>query len=273
MPSEIFADGLLDGHVVLITGGGTNLGLGAAVELAGCGAHVVIAGRREDVLAEAVDRIGPLGSYVCGDIREADSAALIVGAVLERHGRLDTLVGSAGGQYFARAEEIVAKGWAAVMRLNLQGTLTMIEAAAPVMGEGGCIVNVTVSPHQGFPAMVHSGAARAAVEAMGLQYAAQLAPRGIAMVNAAVGRIDTESLRKYPPNVYESAARTVPLQRLGGVADFAWLIALLASPLGRALSGSTVTIDGAADNWYGRWPPANLVDDSGVVPTETRPGG
>ena len=271
--SAIFQDDLLAGRVVLITGGGTNLGKAAAVEVARCGAFVVIAGRREEVLAEAVEDIGPLGSYVDGDIREPEQAARIVAETIERHGRLDSLVNSAGGQYFVPAEDIVAKGWGAVMRLNVEGTTRMIEAAAPVIQDGGSIVTVTVSPHHGMPAMAHTGAARAAVEAIGNDYAHRLAPRGIAVVNAAVGRFDTESLRKYPPNIFEGAARTVPLQRLGNVDEFAWLIALLASPLGRAFSGSTVTIDGGADNWFGPWPNAAIVDDTGDVPTEERKGG
>ena len=271
--SAIFQDDLLAGRVVLITGGGTNLGKAAAIEVARCGAFVVIAGRREEVLAEAVEHIGPLGSYAVGDIREPEQAARIVAETVERHGRLDTLVNSAGGQYFVPAEDIVAKGWGAVMRLNVEGTTRMIEAAAPVIEDGGSIVTVTVSPHHGMPAMAHTGAARAAVEAIGIDYAHRLAPRDIAVVNAAVGRFDTESLRKYPPNIFEGAARTVPLQRLGNVDEFAWLIALLASPLGRAFSGSTVTIDGGADNWFGPWPNAAIVDDEGGVPTEQRAAG
>jgi citronellol/citronellal dehydrogenase len=270
MSSEIFAEGLLGGRVALVTGGGTNLGKAAAIELARCGAHVVIAGRREEVLAAATHEIGPKGSWVSGDIRDRRSAAAIVTSVIERHGRLDTLVNCAGGQYFVPAEKIVAKGWGAVMRLNVNGTLTMIEAAHPVMGDGGMIINVTVSPHSGAPAMAHTGAARAAVEAFGRSFAEKLAPRGISVTNTAIGRFDTESLRKYPAPVYEGAARTVPLQRLGHVNEFAWLITLLASPLGHNFSGGTVCLDGGADNWFGPWPPPGLTDNGGDVPTETR---
>ena len=67
-----------------------------------------------------------------------------------------------------------------------------------------------------------------------------------------------------------SAARTVPLQRLGEEREHAWLIALLASPVGRAFNGSVVTLDGARDNWFGPWPPPALADESGEVPTEER---
>src|SRR5687768_10924729 len=70
MRSAVFADGVLDECAALVTGGGTGLGRAAAIELAACGASVVIAGRREEVLAAAVEQIGPRASYVAGDVRE-----------------------------------------------------------------------------------------------------------------------------------------------------------------------------------------------------------
>lgn len=62
----------------------------------------------------------------------------------------------------------------------------------------------------------------------------------------------------------------MPLGRLGEPREFGWLAALVASPLGRSLSGSTITLDGAADDWWGPWPPPALVGESGTVPTEER---
>jgi citronellol/citronellal dehydrogenase len=178
-------------------------------------------------------------------------------------------VNNAGGQYFVPAESITAKGWAAVMRLNVEGTMAMTSAALPALcAASGMVVNVTVSPHHGMPAMAHTGAARAAVEALTLQLSA--CEPDVAFVAAAIGRFDTESMRKYPEVVLRGAARSVPLQRLGRMEEFGWLIALLASPAGRALDGSVVTLDGGADNWTGPWPPPALVDDEGAVPTEER---
>ena len=272
-PSRVFADGLLDGQVAVVTGGGTNLGKAAAAELVRCGASVLIAGRREEVLAGAAEEIG--SEYVVGDVRDRDQAQRIVQTALRRHGRLDFLLNNAGGQYFVAAEGITDKGWNAVQRLNVEGTLTMSEAAyelAMKRAGRGMIVNVTVSPHQGFPAMAHTGAARAAVEALTTDLAAAWAADGVSVVAAAIGRFDTESLRKYPAELWRSAAATVPLQRLGDVAEYGWLIALLASPLGAAFSGSVVTLDGALDNWTGPWPPAGLARD-GEVPTEERVAG
>jgi citronellol/citronellal dehydrogenase len=271
-PSQIFAPGLLYGRAALVTGGGTNLGKAAACELARCGASVMIAGRREDVLANAATEIGPACSYVVGDIREQDRARDIVSQALERHGRLDLLLNNAGGQYFVPAEGITPKGWRAVQRLNLGGTVNMSEAAFELAmrpAGAGTIVNVTVSPHHGMPAMAHTGAARAAVEAITRQQAAAWAADGVAVVAIALGRLATDSLRKYPVELWRKAAGTVPLQRLGEVAEYGSLVALLATRVGRALSGSVVTLDGGLDNWTGPWPPEDFARD-GEVPTEER---
>lgn len=262
---------MLAGRVVLVTGGGTNLGKAAAAELLRCGAAVVIAGRREAILAQTAAELGEGCSWVSGDIRERAGAQAIVGGALERHGRLDLLLNNAGGQYFVPAEGITAKGWHAVHRLNVTGTLMMCEAAydLAMRASGGTIVNVTVSPHQGFPAMAHTGAARAAVEALSKELAAQWGPDGVAVSAIALGRLATESLKKYPAELWRRAAQSVPLQRLGEVEEYGWLVALLATPMGRTLSGSVVTLDGALDNWTGPWPPQDLVRD-GDVPTEER---
>jgi citronellol/citronellal dehydrogenase len=273
--SQIFAPGLLDGQVALVTGGGTGLGRAAAAELAACGASVVLAGRRGEVLDAAADAIGARASTVVGDIREDASAAAIVDTVLERHGRLDVLVNNAGGQYFVPAEAIAAKGWQAVTRLNVGGTVRMTELAverAMRPAGRGTVLNVTLSPHHGLAGMTHSSAARAAVEGLTRAWAAQWAGDGISVVALAAGHFETEALDKYPDVVRAGAARTVPLQRLGQPIEHAWLVALLCSPLGREFSGSVVTLDGARDNWFGPWPPPTLADAEGVVPTEARRG-
>jgi citronellol/citronellal dehydrogenase len=271
--SEVFRSDLLSGQVALVTGGGTGLGRAAAAELAACGAEVIVTGRREEVLREASEAIGARCSFLAGDIREAGDAERMVDGTLERHGRLDVLVNNAGGQYFVPAEAIAIRGWQAVWALNVGGTMLMsrtaVERAMRAAG-GGTIVNVTLSPHHGLPAMTHSSAARAAVEAMTRELADEWEAAGIVVIAAAAGHFETDALRKYPEQVWKAAGRTVPLGRLGRAEEHAWLIALLASPLGRALNGSVVTLDGGRDNWFGPWPPPTLTDEEGVVPTEER---
>ncbi|MGA2320907.1 MAG: SDR family NAD(P)-dependent oxidoreductase [Solirubrobacteraceae bacterium] len=274
--SEVFARGLLSGRVALITGGGTGLGKATALELARCGAAVMLAGRRAEVLEQAAREIlagGGQCGWAAGDVRDREDAGRLVEAVLERYGRLDLLVNNAGGQYFAPAELIAVKGWRAVWRLNVEGMLNMSELAFELAlepGGGGTVVNVTLSPHHGMPGMAHSGAARAAVEALTRELARRWAEAGVAVSAVAAGHFDTEVMAKYPAGVRAGMAASVPLQRLGEANEHAWLVALLASPLGRAFSGSTVTLDGARDNWPGAWPPAGLAGESGEVPTEER---
>ncbi len=308
--SAIFDAGMLRGQSALITGGGTGLGKATALELARCGASVTIAGRREDVLLEAAAEIDgfvrgepgddgddegglsrPGVATVVGDIRDAADARAMIAGVLEHDGRLDLLVNNAGGQFFSPAELIASKGWRAVWRLNVQGMLNMAEAAHELafagdggqggggrngVGEGsargGRIVNVTLSPHHGMPGMAHSGAARATVEALTREMAERWAADGVTVATVAVGTFDTEVMVKYPAAVRAGMSRSVPVQRLGTPAEHAWLVALFASPLGGAFSGSTVTLDGARDNWFGPWPPAGLVDEAGEVPVEERRG-
>jgi citronellol/citronellal dehydrogenase len=294
--SDVFVPGLLSGQVALVTGGGTGLGKATALELVRCGANVTIAGRRSEVLEQAVAEIGELAGvgagagpgpgagagagagagkvdWVAGDIRDREQARGLVETALERHGRLDVLVNNAGGQFFSPAELIAAKGWRAVWRLNVEGMLNMSEAAFELALEpagAGTVVNVTLSPHHGMPGMAHSGSARATVEALTRELAVRWKPAGVAAMAVAAGTFDTEVLAKYPANVRAGAARSVPLQRLGTAEEHAWLVTLLASPLGRAFNGSTITLDGARDNWFGPWPPPGLADESGTVPVEER---
>lgn len=117
--------------------------------------------------------------------------------------------------------------------------------------------------------MAHTGAARARVEELTRELASSWAADGLAVVAVALGRFATESIRKYPAELWRRAAESVPLQRLGLVEEYGWLIALLASPLGPAPSGSVVTLDGGLDNWFGRWPPESL-SAGGGVPKEAR---
>jgi citronellol/citronellal dehydrogenase len=280
MPSKLFQPGLLDGQVAIVSGGGSGLGRASALELAALGARVVVCGRREEPLAETAARAdgGRVEAQAC-DIREEDQVAALVDSALERHGRIDLLVNNAGGQYMTPAEDITPKGFRTVLRLNVEGTWLMTHAVATraMMGgpgddhRGGKIVNVTLSPHHGLPGMAHSSAARAAVENLTRVLSIEWARFGIKLTALAAGHFATDTLMtKYPKQVVDGVAGTVPLGRLGTEEEFAWLVAYLASPAGDYLSGAVLTIDGARDNWFGAWPPGGLTDAGGKPLAEER---
>lgn len=273
MPSRIFAPGLLENQVVVVTGGGSGLGRATAQELSLLGATVVIAGRRLEPLEETASLCEGACEPIACDIREEEQVHAFVDDVLGRHGRIDTLVNNAGGQYMTPAEDISAKGFETVVRLNLTGTWLMTHAVATksmIPSEGGKIISVTLSPHHGLPGMAHSSAARAAVENLMRVLSIEWARFNIRTTAVASGHFRTDALKKYPQPVQDGVARTVPLQRLGEAEEQAWLIAYLASPAGDYYSGDVITIDGARDNWFGPWPPPHMIDESGKPLAEER---
>lgn len=283
MASQIFADALLDGQVVLISGGGSGLGRAAAIELTSLGADVVICGREIEPLRETADLCMADGAGSCSvfecDIREAEQVERLVDATLEVHGRIDVLVNNAGGQFLAPAEDISEKGFDTVIRLNVHGTWLMTHAVATramipeELGEarGGKIINITLSPHNGLPGMAHSSAARAAVENLTKVLAIEWSRFGVSLNAIAVGQVATETLlTKYPKVVVDNLEHSIPAGRLGRPEEVAWAIAYLASPAGGFYSGSVLTIDGCRDNWLGPWPPPMLIDDSGAPVAEKR---
>jgi citronellol/citronellal dehydrogenase len=280
-PSQIFAPGLLDGQICVVSGAGSGMGRATAIELAALGATVVGCGRREEPLAEtvaAIEGAGGKAEYETLDIRDEEAVDKLFDGVVERHGRLDLLVNNAGGQFMSPAEAITPKGFRTVIELNVEGTWLMTHAAATkafIPQESGKVVSVTLSPHNGMPGMVHSGAARAAVENMMRTLSIEWARFNIKLCAVAPGQFGTETFRtKYPKVVTENVERSIPAGRVGEPEEMAWLIAFLASPAGDFFSGAVLTIDGARDNWFGPWPPPNLVDDSGApVAEERKPRG
>jgi citronellol/citronellal dehydrogenase len=276
MPSKLFVPDLLDGQVAIVSGGGSGLGRETALELAALGARVVVCGRRLEPLEETVASAdgGHCEARVC-DIREEDQVEALVAGVLRKHRRIDLLVNNAGGQYLTPAEDITPKGFRTVIRLNVEGTWLMTHAVATKAmipeSRGGKILNVTLSPHHGLPGMAHSSAARAAVENLTRVLSIEWARFGIKLTALAAGAFDTDTLRtKYPKPVVEGVAGTVPLGRLGTEEEFAWLVAYLASPAGDYFSGAILTLDGARDNWFGRWPPHGVADETGKPLAEER---
>jgi citronellol/citronellal dehydrogenase len=275
--SQVFRDGLLAGQVIAVSGAGAGLGRESALELARLGATVVGCGRRSEPLAETAELAAGLSGrfeHEALDIREEEPVGRFFDRLLERHGRLDVLLNNAGGQFLSPAEAISPKGFRTVIDLNVNGTWLMTHAAATkafIPQEAGKVLSITLSPHNGMPGMVHSGAARAAVENMMRTLAIEWARFGIKTCAIAAGQFATDTLlTKYPQVVVDNIEHSIPLGRAGRPEEIAWLVAYLASPAGDFFSGTTITIDGARDNWAGPWPPEVIVNESGEPPAEER---
>lgn len=275
--SRIFRDDLLEGKVVVISGAGSGFGRETALEMVRLGATVVGCGRRVEPLEETAKLAEGLpGKFEFEglDIRDEEDVDRFFDGVLDRNGRIDTLVNNAGGQFLSNAEKITPKGFRTVIELNVTGTWLMTHAAATkafIPQEEGAIISVTLSPHGGMPGMVHSGAARAAVENMMKTLATEWSRFGIRTCSVAPGQFATDTfVNKYPKEIVESIDRTIPLGRVGEAEEMAWLLTFLTSEAGNFHSGSVITLDGARDNWFGSWPPEMIVGDGGSPLTEER---
>lgn len=261
-PSRSLASDATEGLVALVTGGGTGIGAATARELARTGAAVAICGRRPEPIEAVRSELVAAGASVLGvpdcDVREPEQAAALVDAVLQRFGRIDILVNNAGGQFAAPADQISAKGWRAVHRLNVDAVWDLTRSVAErsmIPNRHGLIVFLGFSPRRGVPLMIHSSAARAALENLAGGLAIEWSRYGIRAVCVACGAIDTEGFRAYGEAWIEQAITTVPLGRLGTPEEVASVIAFLASPGGRYITGTTVVVDGGVDAWGLATPP------------------
>ncbi len=257
----VYRDGLLDGKVVLVSGGGTGIGKAIAFLAARLGADVVICGRTESKLdatrgaiAEATGR-EPMVEAM--SIREPEAVEQLLEKVHERFGRLDTLVNNAGGQFPQDAIDFSRKGWSAVIDLNLNGTWWMMQEAARRWrdrGKSGNIVNIVANVERGMPQAAHSCAARAGVIYLSKTIATEWAPLNIRVNCVAPGTIETDGFTVYPEHALARFHEANPMKRLGSAWDVAEASVYLASDAANFVTGEVLTVDGGMAQWGVVWP-------------------
>lgn len=248
-----FAPGLLQGRVIVVTGGGSGIGRCTAHELASLGAHVVLIGRKLEKLQDTAGEIvadGGRASFHACDIRDEDAVRTVVTAIVGAHGRIDALVNNAGGQYITPLENISAKGWQAVIDTNLTGGFLMArECYVQSMQErGGAIVNIVADMWGSMPGMGHSGAARAGMVNFTETAALEWARSGVRVNAVAPGYIASSGMDHYPAEagpMLREMRDTVPAGRFGNEAETSAAIVFLLSPAASFISGSVLRVDGA----------------------------
>lgn len=260
---SVFRQGLFDGKVALITGGGTGIGRCIAEEFVHLGGSVMIASRKEDRLREAADEMrselgvdeSRIGCVKC-NIREEKEVDEMVEATLSRFSRIDGLVNNGGGQFAAGFNETNLKGWKAVVETNLTGTFNVTKAVYDkfMKSNGGSIVNITVCNRNGFAGMAHSGAARAGVENLSMSLTMEWAADGVRINNVAPGSVySPTAAANYPFDVFEYQRPFIPYKRLGTVEEVSSAVIYLLSPASNFISGVTIEVDGGQSLSGGFW--------------------
>jgi citronellol/citronellal dehydrogenase len=262
MPT-IFRPGLFEGHVAIVTGGGSGIGLAIARALVELGCNVAIGGRKQDRLDAAradldASRGTGRGRVVAAtvDIRDVDHVARFLDAVERELGHASILVNNAGGQFPTAAEHLATKGWDAVIRNNLSGTFYVTQAVATrhmIPERRGRIVNIIANIARGFPGMVHTGAARAGVENMTKTLAIEWAQYDIQVNAIAPGIIRSTGTDQYPPELVEMSRQKTPMKRLGTPEEVAQLAVYLAADQASFVTGECWYIDGGAHLWGDNW--------------------
>lgn len=234
----------LAGRVVLVTGGVRGVGAGISAVFAGQGATVVTCARH------AVEGL-PYEFHAC-DVRDPDSVAKLISAIVERHGALDVVVNNAGGSPYALTAEASPKFNEKIIALNLLGMLHVSQCANTVMQKqpnGGAIVSVSsVSGRRPTPGTAAYGAAKAGVESLTATLAVEWAPK--VRVNAlAVGMVQTEQSELFygDEDSIAAVAATVPLGRLAKPVEIGWAVAFLASDAASYISGTTMAVHGGGE--------------------------
>ncbi|MFV3073551.1 SDR family oxidoreductase [Niveispirillum fermenti] len=258
--STVYRDDALLGQVILVTGGAGGFGRAMAILFTRLGADVVIAGRDGDRLAAAAASVGNLTGrtpfHHPVNIRQPDSVDALYDAVQARHGRIDTLVNNAGGQFAQNAIDFSRKGWLAVIDTNLNGTWWMMQGAAQRwrdQARPGNIINIVVPIARGIPQTAHTTAARAGIVYLSKTVSTEWAPLGIRVNCVAPGTIESDGFQHYDPVAVARFRNANPLKMLGDVWDVAEGCAYLAAPSAKFITGEVLTIDGGMQQWGTAW--------------------
>ncbi|MGE8658137.1 MAG: SDR family oxidoreductase [Achromobacter sp.] len=223
--------------VAIITAGGSGMGAAAARKLAADGFRVAIlssSGKGEALAAE----LGGLG--VTGSNRSPDDLARLVDATLQKWGRVDAVVNSAGHGPKGPLLEISDDDWHLGMEFYLLNVVRIARLVAPVMKrqQAGAIVNIstyaTFEPEALFPT---SGVFRAGLAAFTKVFADEYAAHNVRMNNVLPGFIDSLPEK-------EARRARIPMGRYGTAAEVADLIAFLASDAASYITGQNIRIDG-----------------------------
>jgi NAD(P)-dependent dehydrogenase (short-subunit alcohol dehydrogenase family) len=247
------------GKKALVTGGSRGIGAAIVRRLAADGASVVINYRSSaeaaQSLADELDGNGRRVRAVQADVSDPNAIGPLVDQALEALGSLDILVSNAGIEYFGPLESITFADYERVFTTNVAGQLFTTQAAAVAMGEGGRIV-LTSSVSARIAVFEHSlyAASKAAVSALALNLAPELARRGIAINAIAPGGTRTDMSAENGRNYMHPLLRDLPPETLEKVSN-AWgrfaepeeiaaAVAFLVSPEASYITGSTLAIDG-----------------------------
>ncbi len=256
----VYRDNLLEGKVVVISGGGSGLGKAMAFLYSRLGASVMICGRKEEKLLATRDAIKKLlgrdVEHQAMTIRDPEEVEAMLQQAWDKFGKIDTLVNNAGGQFPQAAIDFSVKGWNAVIDTNLNGTWYMMQSMARLWKENdlpGNIINIVANVQRGMPTVAHTCAARAGVIYLSKTVSTEWAPLNIRVNCVSPGAVETEGFNVYDRKVAENFKNSNPMKTVGDAYDIAEAAVYLSAPSAKFITGSVLTVDGGQQQWGEFW--------------------
>jgi 3-oxoacyl-[acyl-carrier protein] reductase len=240
----------LQGEVALVTGASRGIGRAVLVHLARTGACVVGTSTSQagaEAITALISELGASGRGAVLNVRQVAQIDPLVESIVQSYGKLSVLVNNAAVTSDTLALRMRDEQWDEVIDTNLTGAFRLSRSVMRGMmrAKHGRIINISsVVGSSGNAGQANYAAAKAGLEGMTRALARELASRGITVNCVAPGFIDTDMTRALSAAQSQAVLAQIPLGRLGQADEIAAIVALLASPAGAYITGSTVHVNG-----------------------------
>jgi len=222
----------------LVVGGASGIGRACAEALLAAGWPTVVADLKPDPADE---------SAIALDVRDREAVAAALATVVERHGAVGSLVYAAGTARVTPVLEIEPGEWDLVLGVNLSGAFNCLQAAAPHIPAGGSYIAISsIDSGRPVPGLAHYCATKAGLEALVRSAALELGPAGVRCNAVLPGVVRTPLMEPMlaKPGVEEAFVAQTPLRGIAAGAEVGDVVAFLASPAARWITGASIPVDG-----------------------------
>jgi NAD(P)-dependent dehydrogenase (short-subunit alcohol dehydrogenase family) len=241
----------LSGKVAVVTGGSSGIGLSIARRFAQEGAKVVITGRTQKTIDQALQSIGPNGLGIQGDVSNLDDLTRIYKTIAEKLGKIDTLIVNAGVYVLGPLSDFTEVQFDKVSDINFKGAFFSVQKALPVLKDGASVVLVSSTVNgKGIPNHAAYAATKAAVRSLARSFSADLLTRKIRVNTLTPGPVDTPVFATVTGSaddalaMKEAMGNFTPVKRLASPEEIAAAAIYLASDASAFMLGAELLLDG-----------------------------